>query len=703
MTNDRSNRWSGIVLVAVSAVILSSKVLAGEVGAISPRHTVNRESYFPQVSPADGDGIAEIAMTVGMIDERHRAVCIAPGASASATLGSFASGDVLMLRFVIPDDIEGHRYDFEATLDGATIQKRSGETRGFGRRTVFIPLSGLPATTASEPGAQPGQSHTIVVTNRGGEPLYIADLSLLPKFESRYETPFPENDFTLGLLVGESNDPGLLERVAKLIDAPTVRKAIASEIYYATRTEGQLEEIARASREVCEKLGVDFLAATCSWWAGTPPVVRERIEFQQICWSESDTHDDGEGLKKLMGDKWDIRYGLSIPNMWSSTPWQTMNNAELNTMRRGKMRRAVEIFEKELPGRMAGYVSENEPAYWAFKDADAKYPVVRKNLWADFNPSTVADAKRDGVELDPSDGLDIIERIWLHYNVARYNEGNIAAMQEAKPSGTVYSHALLDYNHFPLHGTGHARPYAEAARVTNAHLGVEMLWTTDMDALWRIREWGPWGCVNREECDGMDIRYHLATMRAAYMIGADLFNSYNWGGMGREGDPVEYFNTVLKEIGDAKPIVLAERTGGSDWKPLKEWSGALEKNAGTPWATGIALGLKAGKDAGTLAVWLTKSMDGDVVAYRRIAPAMLSSDGDTVVDFGDLTQLRQDNYVAVHLQAEGDWSIRAGEAGPDYRLLCDMKRERIRSKAVIGPAAGTDSVTLTLKRVKADR
>jgi len=674
-------------LLGAAALMLPLRVQAEETSPVAPGHTIDANRLFSRVTERDGRW--DIRMAVGTVDEQHTAIRLEKGETAVTDLPATDAGDVLLVRFVIPDDLEGHHYDLALKLNDTVIHERSGATRGFGRRSLFIPLPHRDRDEKS--------TRTLALENRCDERLFVTDLELLPGFGAYVERPPKEKDFTLSLLIGERLDPERLDRMAGLIDAPPVRKAIGHEIYYAVRTNQRLEEIAKATREVCDRLDVDFLALTCSWWAGTPPQVKERLDYQQVCWSETDDYDEGEGLRKLLGDKWDIRYGLSVPNKWSSTPWQTMNNPELNQMRHKRNAAAVRILEEHLKDRMIGYVSENEPAYWAFEESDEKYPVRRRPLWADFNPQTVADALQDGVVLDPKDGLDMIERTWLLYNVARYNEASLKAIRRGNPSGAIYSHALLDYNHFPLHGTGHARPYAEAARVTNARLGVEMIWGTDMDALWRVREWGPWGCINREECDGFDIRYHVATLRACYMLGADLLNSYNWSGMGREGDPIVYFNTFLREVGENAPVVVAERTGGREWVSLREWSGSMEKNAAFPWFNEIELPLRCDSKEGVLNVWVTRQSDKAVVAYQTLHGAGFAEASAARIDFGDLAWLRQDDLLTLHLRPEGRWSVRSSDDGPDYRLLCDLSKERRRSKVVIGASEGVRFVSLNLR------
>lgn len=639
-------------------------------------HRVRHEEFHP-VTRMDG-GQAEITMTVGTVREVHRAHRVEPGRGHSFPVSDPGAGDTLLLTMVVPDDLEGHRYDFELQAGGQVIQRRGGTTRGFGRRSFFVRLP-TPVTRS-------GGSVELTLINRCEEDLFFGEPVLLRGFDAVLTEKAPE-EFILGLLVNDLKKRHLIRVAAALPEAPGVRKALGCEVYYVERTPEDLERQLELARTECDRHGLSFLPVLCSWWAGTPLAVKQRIDFQQICWSETDTLDEGEKLREFLGPKWDLRYGLTVPNKWSSTAWQTMNSPELNRLRHTRLADAVGQIERILGGRVAGYVAENEPAYWAFEGSDHEYPVRRKNLWADFNPQTVAQAEREGIVLDPADGLDLTERIWLHYNVARYNQATVDVMTSTAAAGgrPVYSHALLDYDHFPLAGTGHARPYAEVARVGGARTGVEIIWKTDMDALWRVREWGAWGCVNREEWDGYSLPWHVATLRACYMMGADMVNSYNWQRMGREGDPVEYFTEFLDDLGGRDGVVVVgERTTGRQWRPVREWDYGLVKNDPCPWANAVELTLRCRGTTAPLEVWMTDGVGGPVVAWRTLDPADVASTGPTRIRFGDLTLIEQNHDLHLHLRAgQEGWEMLGSWWGPNYRLLCDLKEERARSSFLV--------------------
>ena len=653
-----------------------------------PGHTLSEDLIYPWKEEKEGK--TELRMRVGKVTEQHNALRIKSKGSAIASLPLVWRRDALCLSIVIPDDLEGHEYDFEIKIEGETLHKRSGTTRGFGLRSFFIALPSFSLPPDKK-------ELSLVVLNHSKEDLYVRELALLPRFEDWLRKPLPPKDFTLSLLVNEVDKISLVERVSSLKDTPCVRKAISTEVYYMARTQEDLATQFKTIRDHCQKYRLSFVPIPCCWWGGTPQEVKDRIEFQQICWSDSDTYDEGPRLKEFLGNKWDIRYGLTIPNIWSSTPWQTMNHPELNRLRAEKLASTARLLERELKEYLAGVVSENEPAYWAFESADGKYPVQRKPLWADFNPCTVEAAKKDGVILDPSDGLDMTERIWLHYNLSNYIENTISVIRKAANLGEIYSHALLDYTHFPLAGTGRARPYAEAARVPNARLGVEMLWKTDMDALWRIREWGRWGCVNREEFDGFSMNFHIATLQAAYIMGSDMLNSYNWDSMAREGDPIRYFNEFLSRVDSGGRVLFSEKGVPKEWKPLTQWQGTLDMDLSFPWCNQIDLMLRCHKPGSPLHVWITKGESGAIISYRLLYPDDVPYGGPTTVDLGDIPQIMQEESLWLHLKAGEGWEISGTSECPWQKIYCDLFQERRRSLYVIERPSEVRTVPISLK------
>ncbi|MGI8908722.1 MAG: hypothetical protein ACR2IE_19800 [Candidatus Sumerlaeaceae bacterium] len=607
---------------------------------------------------------------IGTIEEDYHCTHIARGGFHQVDIDRNTTGPQV-LRFVIPDDLEGHAFDIELCEGHVTTARRSGTTSGVGRRSIFLPPADHLTTT-------------VAVINRANEPLYLEGIYRVPELGNEQQHTLPPDDFTMALLfpADTSTTRQRVRALDQLSSAPGVQFAAGFELYFARLSVEELRLQLRGIRQLCETHHVKALISPCSWWAGTPPEVYTRLDFQQVCWSPADNGPAADSLKELLGARWSSRYGLTTPNMWSNTPWQTMNHPELNAMRSTRLKQVVPIVEEELHGKLCGYVSENEPAYWAWDASDYMYPVKRPDIWADFNPHTVADAKRDGLELNPADGLTLKERMWLHENAARYIQANINDLNTCKPSAPVYSHALLE-QHFPLQGTGHYRPYAEVARVQNARLGLELLRKANFDGLWRVREWGPWGCINREENDGVAMEYHLGMLQLMYALGAENFNSYNWQSVNENGRAMQYFNSFLDSV-RKREVIVGERPNGTDWRPLHpgnepgaELIAPLEVSYLFPWANELSLELRAADSCTSIAVWLTQGAGGPILAWRNIRSVDVATSGPTHIELGDLLKLEQDDPITLHVKVqETGWELRSSADGPSYRLICDLIRAR---------------------------
>jgi len=201
-----------------------------------------------------------------------------------------------------------------------------------------------------------------------------------------------------------------------------------------------------------------------------------------------------------MGDQYDVRYGLSIPNRWSNTPWLTFNHPRLNQFRRVRLTQALMAWSEArrrlidvgkgrlLPGQLT---TGDETIYWAKGVDDSEYTKLNKGigrtrLMADFNPFVIADAQKENVRLDPRDGLDPGERYWLHRNLARQQQRIVGWMFEALPAEPIVLEppAAPDEKNVPFYAVDLARrnlftePYAMStfptSGITPFHPGLEL-------------------------------------------------------------------------------------------------------------------------------------------------------------------------------------------------------------------------------------
>src|SRR5205823_11313513 len=64
------------------------------------------------------------------------------------------------------------------------------------------------------------------------------------------------------------------------------------------------------------------------------------LPYQQITYDPDDKVDD-PGLASLMGDRYDVRFGLTTPNVAGNVPQLTFNHPRLNQLRRIRLTQAV--------------------------------------------------------------------------------------------------------------------------------------------------------------------------------------------------------------------------------------------------------------------------------------------------------------------------------------------------------------------------
>ncbi|OQB92206.1 MAG: hypothetical protein BWX84_01066 [Verrucomicrobia bacterium ADurb.Bin118] len=341
-----------------------------------------------------------------------------------------------------------------------------------------------------------------------------------------------------------------------------ITRGFSREIYYANRASNQVHQQLVTARQWSRQTGLPVLLGLVSWWNGTPLHVPDGcggkfgdLRYQQVCYTLGSVHPDDPELRALLGERYNPHYCRTTPNIWSDTPWLTMNSDRLNEYRAQRLREAAAMLREltqEDATWIAGIFLENEPRYWDTQST-RDTPQWAGERWADFNPLVVAAAQRDGVTLDPVDGLSEAELLWLQRNVGRYFQNTVDALRQGLAAVgltnrfPIYTHSLQLDILFP--GVKINQTAADWARARGARAGIEGMWTlpSDFD---RVREWGPWADLNREETDGRPIGTHLWDLRVAYAAGAELYNSYNWHAITTNA----YFN-YARDFLAALPVV----------------------------------------------------------------------------------------------------------------------------------------------------
>jgi len=465
--------------------------------------------------------------------------------------------DYLAVTEVYPDTPERLEYRYRITAPGLGEFVRTHTSEGFGPLTFFVRV-------------RRGTVGTVRIS-----PLSLCKPPLIASVrgvtEEELRSILANDRFLLmGLIphgAPESRSSWADVLAAKLPSRPdmNITRGFSAEIRYANCAPQDVREQLRTCMAWSIKHNMPAMLGLVSWWSGTPLRVPDGrggtfgdLQYQQVCYSPDFEHDDDPRLAAMLGERYNRHYGLSVPNQWSSTPWLTMNSPALNRYRYLRLDEAVETLS-ELSKKSASWIGciylENEPRYWdtACEAGNPKAGRQGKELWADFNPLVVGAARRDGVGLDPSDGLSNEELSWLHRNVGAYNQDMVDAFRlslSKRKFGRdipVYTHSLQHRDMFPGGPINH--PASEWAYADGAWTGIEGMWSLPSDFT-RLREWGPWSNLNREENDGQHIDWHLWDLRVAYMMGASLYNSYNWHAIG-----ADRFFDYVKEFVTQLPVV----------------------------------------------------------------------------------------------------------------------------------------------------
>lgn len=596
--------------------------------------------------------------------------------------------DYIAIVEVYPDTADRVRYRYEVVVDGFRAARRYCVGGGFGPVTWFVRVPGSRAQRV-ELRRLPGGDTPLIASVRAVSRAYLDALLAEDSFRIMGLAP-PAATSADAASLAEQIAANLPEEKAKRIS-----RGFAYEVRYANsppqRVRQQIEDCALWSK----KHKMPAMLGLVSWWSGTPLAVEdglgghfEDLKYQQVCYSPDDVVAENPELAKLVGERYNRHYGLSVPNQWSNVPWLTMNSETLNAYRFRRIGEAIAI-AADIGGADHSWIDsiylENEPRYWD-TDCEAGNPKSdRKVVWADFNPMVIEDARRDGTDLNPNDGLSTEELAWLHRNVGRYNQDTVdsagaALARSGLADLPVYTHSLQHRQMFPGGSINH--PASEWAYAEGARSGIEGMWCQPAD-FYRVREWGRWANVNREENDGRHIDEHLWDLRVAYMMGADLYNSYNWHAIGAQRffDYVNEFVALLPVV--SLPPAACEIAGPVSLKlrtPMKlqafsRLSVRLEAPRGFRGWTMLTAGADDGNVVESGRVWANLPAGNHVVEYEFTCPVESRSNRDC---FLTLTSTAASSSAGRQLRL-------AADSSSSVVLSLDLRTQRALSLAVISP------------------
>ncbi len=512
-----------------------------------------------------GGSIRSDTTVVGRLKQPVAGVMLLPGGAFGAHVGAASEPTrhgLIAISLATSSAHLGRRQAYRVFVAGVEVYSAAETDPGAGvTRTCFVPAD-----------LRSGGVDLRVVADRDtAAPITVAMV--------RVYRPAPEAEGAalgsgerMGLALLTSLDYGYriddaeMKRIAALI--PRGRRIVPqAAVLYNFCTSNPARNASEMSRlaGLARTAGLPLRIAFQMHWSGIPAGVPDGaggkltdLPYQQITF-DPDEQADKPALAALMGDQYDRRFGLTVPNRWGDTPWLTMDHPRLNRFRRLRLKQAVGAWQAERDRLRAGGLQDllpgelstgEETVYWAKGVDDSGYTAFnggrpRTQLLADFNPFTVAAALRDGVILDPRKGLGLPQRLWLHQNLARWQQTIVNWMREGLgpeaaglSSGTPeYADDLVARNVYtepyamplyPMKGIDALHPGLEVGYVVNGRSGGEY-WSGATMLPWLIkeRERGRIALPNLE-CTGADDGQLVACLRAAYAYGARFSTLYNW-------------------------------------------------------------------------------------------------------------------------------------------------------------------------------
>lgn len=356
-----------------------------------------------------------------------------------------ASGKwTLEVQEVNDDKHNGDRTKYQVLVDGKPVHTRDFADDGPGLVTYFvdIPASG-------KPHAQ------ITFKDTSGYGMRIRSARAYSNFERYCRAGGFAEPMIVTVRAARFNpqkgglDTDLIDRWLSVFDKAGSRDrfGFVADFAYLQKGPEAMKQYADALGKMAVEKKVKLVLGFPTTWGYSPLNTSDgngktfrAIEYQQIAYSKFDNYDD-PGLKEYMDSCkpgwYDVHYGLTTPNHRSSVPWLTMNNPRLNAARcKGladtmpSLNPWLAALERwRIASNLVGIVGEDEPVYWTkivdvLEDGYGRVNngVPRTDMLVDFNWSVIQDAAKDGVKLDPADGLDMREKQWLHLNLAHYNQ-----------------------------------------------------------------------------------------------------------------------------------------------------------------------------------------------------------------------------------------------------------------------------------------
>jgi hypothetical protein len=638
----------------------------------------------------------------------------------------------LQFKEVRPDDAWGARFGFRVLLDGTLFYVRDPATKdpGGGPYSSFFVDTADPAIIGDG---------TVVVSVEGTspEPAYVAEIwayADLPGMVAAQGMRAPDRMvFVLGQdHRGETYFRSRLDYVKSAIhESPEVGRGMAVLDYFPNRTTEQMRANYQMWLRLSREYGLPFGIESTSDWEGTPGSVPDGkggtfgdIEYHQVLWSPQDqTGPDkdvfrGQRLDELLGAAYEPRYGLSVPNIWGNTPWLTWRHPDLNAHFEKKANESLGLVRPLLwdlqrsgeADRLLDFSTTMESTYWSKRGgkgvADQAYTdynggVERRDLYADFNPTTIAAAKAEGVVLDPTDGLSDAEKHWLYKNQSYpqqlfadiFYAGLPRQRIAAGPDGVEFPTDGLRHN---VHAEVYSRmqePYWDDVHpsiaqgiVHRARPGSEYIELDDYTKggfahLQKSREFGRIANPNLENSVSGYAPDKTLLLRQTYVNGSRYTSIYNWQGADSADQGANWVNPFVDDLHPWDVIRDAAHDGEQ----------AGRQSVSTTFTAGDlrlmnTVDLRTVRTGSPAPLRLTVTDDaGRVVTMRHLSGAEVPESGWTSFDVPVVPLDKGRTYTVTVEQVGGSapayaFPTAGGELG--LRVGLDMLAERDRSMVI---------------------
>ena len=401
------------------------------------------------------------------------------------------------------------RVAYLVEANGQRIQFRNRKYEGAGPSSAFIDI---PNSMVHQP------TITVRLTNLCDNPICFSSAILYDDLEGYARSEGLVQPMYVGPIVdGVLDDPAKMKQLREILpDTPDVKPmfslcTLAAANWTPETVERKLDRLIASARELNAKAEVQAI----TWWGGTPSGCDgiggrwNDVTYQQV------TYVPGKD-----------RFGLSVPNVWSNTPWLTVGNQRLNGFKAdcfARFGRMVRDRYEQDPANfpLISIVLDNEPTYWA-----AGNPGAAPDQLADFNLAMVESARKQGVTLDPRDGLGpdekgFLRRALLDYN-REMNAGIRRGLGECALSERVFTHTFM------ATVNGLFEDFMQATGVgviRTGRLGGEWMASLSLlPALEQHRELGIPAGINREAGGGQSV---LFDVDFAYAMGCDHLTLFN--------------------------------------------------------------------------------------------------------------------------------------------------------------------------------